>query len=175
MYRIYDLPTLQRLLGLSFHKVYYRLMRLAPLLDRLGYPSQRGEKNKIIIHPASFKVFHRLVELERSGLALKTCLDVLESELAERREAEAIQGELPPQETASELSVRLQSLAGELASLREEIRLLRRQHESLHRLFLQYLAPATGQPGSEPPAKAEQTPAMEPPRGSNHPAEPPAT
>ena len=178
MYRIYDLPTLQRISGLSFHKVYYRLMRLAPLLASLGYPVKKAKKNKIVLSPASFKVFSRLVELERGGLNLKTCINVLESELAERREAEALEGGLPPQEEteSGELSSQLQSsLVRELASLREEMRLLRRQHESLHRLFLQYLAPAAGQPGSEPPAEAEQTPAMEPSCGSNHPAKPPAT
>ena len=172
--RVYDIATLQRTFNLSFAQVYYRLMRLTPLFNRSGHtPQTKGRK--LVLYPESMKLFRRLVELEGSGLSLKNAIHVLELETvqAERRGAEAVDEELPPQEV--KLSEQLQSLSGELASLREEIRLLRRQHESLHRLLLQYLAPAAGQPVSESPAEAEQTPIVELSRGSNHPAKPPAT
>ena len=125
--RVYDLATLQGKTGLSFHQVYYRLVRMGPLFTKLGHPTQRTQKNKIVLSAESVGVFLQLVELERTGLPLQKVLRLLDSELAEQRGAEVLRGELPPNAAAIvELSRRLQSQAQELASLRQEIRRLRK-------------------------------------------------
>jgi len=154
----YDLKALMKEFGLTEQQVRYRLLKLQPIFDRMGYVPKRGQQRRILLGDEGLKVFRRLVELEQKGHLVKDGVRVLLSEMP--KEALSYRELQAYKERIEELKRQLEDARQERAFLKEEIAFLKGQNEDLRRQnedlremlrrLMEKSAPGASRSGAEP-------------------------